>query len=62
MIEAIHKISHKLRKALDDSETAYRVSHIPEYFNNNMQVLLQGNGTAPQICYILISVIFVALR
>ena len=52
----------KVRTAFGNSETTYRVSHILEDFNNNMQGLLQGNGSVPQIWYILSSVIFTALR
>ena len=61
MLEAIQKVSHKVRTEFGNSETTYRGSHVPEGFNNNMQSLLQGNGSVPQIWSILISVIFAAL-
>ena len=46
------------KKTLGKSATTYGGSHIPEGFKNNMQVLLQGNGSAPQIWSILSSVFF----
>ena len=61
MLEAIHELPHKVKTAFGDSETTYRGSQTHEGFNDNMQGLLQGNGSATQIWSILSSVIFAAL-
>ena len=55
-------MSHKVRTAFGDSGKTYGVSQIPEVLKNNIQGLFQGNGSAPQIWYILSTVIFTALR
>ena len=62
MLEAIQKMSHKEGTALGYSATTYGGIHIAEGFKNNIHGILQGNSSAPQIWYILISVIFSVLR
>ena len=61
MLEAIQKITHKVRTEFCDSEKTYGGIQIPEVFNNNMQGLLQGNNSAPQMWSILSSIISVVL-
>ena len=62
IIEVTHTMPQKVRTKVVYSETTFGGSQITKGFKSNMQVLLQVNGSAPQIWSIFRSVIFAALR
>ena len=62
MLDTIQCISHTVRMAYGNFNLIYWGDTIPNESRHFMMAICQGNGSAPQIWYIIISVVYSAFR
>ena len=62
MFDTIQRMAHRVRTAYGGSNLTYVRDTITKELNHFIMVICQVNGCAPQLCSIIISIVFSALR